>query len=216
MRRLLGLPMIAVTACNLVFGLEEASERTATGGGGGSATSTNNSTTMGPAGGGGAGGSDCPPEEAAGPGLELLANGSFERGAFGWLTSGLGAFEAQSIERFCGCQSGSVVLGPGYAELRSVLPAPMAGTYHARARLKATDLVDAVLLVRIDNVEISPPVAFGLDAADDEGADGWRTAEGSWPISACNDALLALAFDGTSAPPDTEVLVDCVSLTYEP
>jgi hypothetical protein len=220
-RRLPVLLVLGLSACNLVFGLQEASERSATdgggaGGAGGAETSTTGSTTTGPDGAGGAGGSACPPEEAAGPGIELLANGSFERGAFGWLTSGLRAFDVQSTERFCGCQSGAIVLGPGYAELRAVLPAPMAGTYHARARLKAADLVDAVLLVRIDNVELAPPLPFGLDAADEEGADGWRTAEGSWPISGGNDALLALAFDGTSAPPDTEVLVDCVSLTYEP
>lgn len=219
MRRLLVLSISALTACNLVFGLEDATERAATGGAGGAGATGGGETATGgsPAtGGGGAGGAECAPEEPAGPGAELLANGSFEQGAFGWLASGLGAFEAQSSEPFCGCQSGAVVLGPGYAELRAVLPAPAAGTYHARARMKAADTVDAVLLVRIDNTELAPPLAFGLDASDDEGADGWRTAAGSWPVTAGADALLAIAFDGTSAPPQTEVLLDCVSLTYEP
>lgn len=206
--------LLLLCGCNLVFGLEEGSERDGGSGGAGA------STTSGPTGGGGGlaptgGGGGCPPEEVAGPGLERLANGSFEDGTFGWLPSGLDSFEVDAAESRCGCQSARVVLGAGYAELRGLLPAPEAGTYFARARLRASDLVDVSLGVRIDNVEVPPPLAFGFDADDEEGADGWRTAEGSWPSSAGDEALLALMFEGTSAPPNTEVLVDCVSLTFE-
>ncbi|MBL9022420.1 MAG: hypothetical protein JNL21_09470 [Myxococcales bacterium] len=212
MRAALGLVALLSTACNLVFGLEEATEAAAGGGGaGGAQTSSTGSVSE-----GGAGGGACPPEESAGPGTELLANGSFEEGVFGWLASGLGSLEPETTGRFCGCQSARVVMGAGYAELRSVLPGAGAGTYHARARMKAPDLVEADLLVRVDDVELTAPVPFAIDAADAEGADGWRTAEATWPSAGGTTALFAISFDGTSAPQGTEVLVDCVSLTLEP
>jgi hypothetical protein len=199
-------------ACNLVYGLEEPTELGAGGGGvGGAQTSSSGSVSE-----GGAGGGACPPEESAGPGTELLANGSFEEGVFGWLASGLGSLGPETTERFCGCQAAHVVMGSGYAELRSVLPSAEAGTYHARARMKAPDLVEADLLVRVDDVELTAPVPFAIDAADAEGADGWRTAEATWPSTGGTNALFAISFDGTSAPQATEVVVDCVSLTLEP
>lgn len=199
-------------ACNLVYGLEEPTELAAGGGGTGGAQTSSTGTVSE----GGAGGGACPAEESAGPGIELLANGSFEQGIFDWLPSGLGSLQAESAERFCGCQAARVAMGSGYAELRNVLPSADAGTYRARARMKAPDLVDADLLVRVDDVELTAPVAFAIDAVDAEGADGWRTAEATWVSAGGASALFAISFDGTSAPQGTEVVLDCVSVTFEP
>ena len=202
-------------ACNLVYGLEEPTELAAGGGGTGGG---NRGGTPPPRGGAPEGGNDRgrPAEESAGPGIELLANGSFEQGTFDWLPSGLGSLQAESTERFCGCQAARVAMGSGYAELRNVLPSADAGTYRARARMKAPDLVDAELLLRLDDVELTAPVAFAIDAVDAEGADGWRTAEATWVSASGASALFAISFDGTSAPQGTEVVLDCVSVTFEP
>jgi hypothetical protein len=207
-----------VGGCNLVLGLDEPSERGAGGGGGTSGSESNGSVSSSSSGGGGgsAGGGQggCPDERPAGPGLELLANGSFEQGIAGWANADLATFEVETETSFCGCQSARVVLSDDYQELRGFLPAPTAGTVHARVRIQASDLIDADLILRVDSSTVEPPVAFGADAFDDEGADGWRTAQGDWPYPAGSDAFFVVVFgNGTLGQ---EVLVDCASLTYEP
>ena len=106
MRALAVLGAFALAGCNLIFGLEDARDRQ--GGGGGAGGSPGGEAPLGaggsgasnpgggggtdPSGGagtGGAGGGACPPEQPAGPGMELTPNGSFEQGSLEWVASSL-------------------------------------------------------------------------------------------------------------------------------
>jgi hypothetical protein len=202
-----------------VLGLEEPTERVAGAGGsaGASATASGASggggTAHGGAAPGGAGGSACAPEEPAGPGTELLPNGSFELGEASWIGSNVATFDASTETPFCGCRSAVLVLQDGYQELRGPLPPPAAGTVHGRARIRAPDSIDADILLRVDNATVEPPRPFDPDALDDEGADGWRTARGDWQMPSGGDAFFVVVFGNGTA--GEEVRVDCVSLTRE-
>lgn len=223
-----------LAGCNLVFGLEEPTERTS-GGGGSTATSESTSSSSSSTssstssvttastgstggtsqgGGGDGGGGGCPGEETAGPGAELLGNGSFEQGESGWNGSNVLSFNVTFDDSFCGCQSGIIVLDDGYQELRGALPTPEAGTVRAHVRLRAPDNIDADVLVRVDNANVDPPAPFEPDALDAEGVDGWRTADGQWQMPTGSTAYFAVSF--LSARAGDEVLVDCGSLTFEP
>jgi hypothetical protein len=105
MRALTMLGVLALAGCNLIFGLEDASDRP-----GGASEAGSAAGAEGPGGaGGGTGGGVCPPEEPAGSGSELMPNGSFEMGSSQWINSGLGSFTIVDEETACGCSAARLV-----------------------------------------------------------------------------------------------------------
>ncbi len=208
MRALTMLGVLALAGCNLIFGLEDASDRP-----GGASEAGSAAGAEGPGGaGGGTGGGVCPPEEPAGSGSELMPNGSFEMGNSQWINSGLGSFTIVDEETACGCSAARLVSSTSYAELRGIVPDWDAGLVSGRARARASDLVDLELLLRVDNVTVEPPAGFAND--DDDGVrDGWRTAESSWTMPAGSDAFFVIVVTGSDPPTEIDVVADCISLT---
>lgn len=224
MRRLAISAVLTLSGCNLIFGLEDAEDRPGGGstagnapggeaqGAGGSGASDGGTDPSGGAGGGGGG--VCPPEQPAGSGTELMPNGSFELGNSQWINSGLGSFTIVDEDPACGCSAARLVSSMSYAELRGIVPDWNAGLVNGRARVRASDLVDLELLLRVDDTTVEPPVLFAND--DDDGvADGWRTAASSWTIPAGRDAFFVIVVTNPAPPTQIEIVADCVSLVRE-
>lgn len=211
--------------CNGILGLEEPSTRSdgagGAGGDGGSgaglvggqggdgAAATSGGANTGGMGGDGAGG--CPPEHPT-TGTELLDNGSFELGMTSWVATSALLFQTDR-PGVCGCTAARVTQPAGYSELRHLgLAQTQVGDVTAYARVKAPDTEYLELIVRVDATNLTP-LTFASDASDGV-SDGWRTAQGTFPIPTAGlDIYIAVAFE-----PDQQAdfEVDCVSLTHTP
>lgn len=232
MRSLEIFGVLALSGCNLIFGLEDAQDRPgggnvggdglggqAPGGDGGGASDPSGGGGSDPSGGSGTsggGGGACPPELPA-KGTELVPNGSFEDGTLDWVASDLISFSVVDKGSACGCRAAEVQIGDGYGELRGILAPPAGGMVHARARVYAEDNVAVGLMLRVNNNPVGQAPDFPPDVAgNDEDDDGWRTLEYDWNMPAGTSALLAIQVDGTPpAPSNQEILVDCISLTAD-
>ncbi len=212
----------SLLGCNLLFSLDEAGQRTASGGGGSGATGAGatgagaaggtaaegggGGGSVGGAGGGGMGGGTggCDPNETELPGRDVLFNGSFESNSF-WSSAPYSLVD----DARCGCTSGQMN-ATAYDELRQKINLAGPGKIHLFAALKAPMFVDTSVVIREETgPEVQPPVGFGSP-----GPDGWRAANAVWDYDGpAKELTFAFIFHSREAQ---DIQLDCVRVTFVP